>query len=67
MDDDQQPRGNDGPLVPGMLPMDTRVLAVGGDPARLHLIVTNLELRGYQGTYHVRTTTVQLLRTCSVC
>jgi hypothetical protein len=38
------------PLVPGMPPMLTRVLAVGGDTTRLDLLVTNLRHRGYQGT-----------------
>ncbi|CAM0953695.1 unnamed protein product [Alopecurus aequalis] len=36
------------PLVPGMPPALTRVLAVGGDTARLDRLVANLRLRGYQ-------------------
>ncbi|KAM0923885.1 hypothetical protein ACQ4PT_005288 [Festuca glaucescens] len=37
-------------LVPGMAPMLTRVLAVGGDTTRLGRLVRNLRLRGYQVT-----------------
>jgi hypothetical protein len=39
-------------LVPGMAPMLTRVLAVGGDTSTLGDLVTNLRLRGYQGTIY---------------
>ncbi|XP_071681016.1 two-component response regulator ORR22 [Lolium perenne] len=38
------------PLVPGMAPTATRLLAVGGDTTKLGLLVTNLRLRGYQVT-----------------
>ncbi|KAM0900437.1 hypothetical protein ACQ4PT_020647 [Festuca glaucescens] len=38
------------PLVPGMAPTATRLLAVGGDTAKLGRLVTNLRLRGYQVT-----------------
>jgi hypothetical protein len=40
------------PLVPGMAPTATRLLAVGGDTTKLGLLVTNLRLRGYQGMHY---------------
>jgi hypothetical protein len=37
------------PLVPGLAPTATRLLAVGGDTTKLGHLATNLRLRGYQG------------------
>jgi hypothetical protein len=49
------------PLVPGMPPMLTQVLAVGGDPTRLDLLVSDdLRLRGYQGIYYMHYTVLLL-------